>query len=136
MRSGTYFSTSKCVCQHHFTCPLPDVRLSSDASAMRGSAVNNVPSTSVSSDFKSCNRGSRAKGCACWANSAIIGRSNSGSKTCRASENEPSDARGTPSFFCTDFNADACDSARVELMIGLKKNNSTRQQYSSKCRSP
>jgi hypothetical protein len=34
MRSGTYFSTSKCVCKHHFTCPLPDCRLSSDASAI------------------------------------------------------------------------------------------------------
>ena len=65
----------------------------------------------------------------------MIGLSNSGSKTCRASENDPSEARGTPSFFRTDFNSDACDNARIESTIGLKKNSSTKQQYSSKCRS-
>jgi hypothetical protein len=79
----------------------------------------------------------------------MIGFSNSGSNTCRASENDPrhrersalpgtiptsendpQEVLGTPSFFCTDFNSDACCNARSESAIGWKRNSNTQQQGS------
>ena len=51
----------------------------------------------------------------------MISFSRSGSNTLAASESEPSEARGQPSFFCTLANSLACCKPRSEVTIGLNK---------------
>ena len=98
IRDGTWRSTSKCVCNRHFTVPLSPRRFITDAVMIRGIAVISVASTRVSVPARPRNRSSRDP--APWGddgswplNSWMISIKRSGSKTVAASDSDPSAAR-------------------------------------------
>ena len=66
-------------------------------------------------------RGSRFNGSSSAPNSATISFNLSGLNTLAASENEPSDVRGQPSFFWTLANSLACCKPRSDVTTGLNR---------------
>ena len=59
----------------------------------------------------------------------MISLSRSGSKTVAASEKDPSEVRGQPSFFCTFPNSLACYRPRSDVTTGLKSYRRISVQY-------
>jgi hypothetical protein len=129
IRVGTPRSTSKCVCNRHFTKPLPVVRFKNDACISRGKAASNVPSTAASAPGTSFSRGSRPSGFSSAPSSSTISCSRLGSNTATDSDSEPSAAREQPNRFCTLANSLACCKPRSDVTIGLNKYNRISRQY-------